>query len=76
MTVFVGRRRGGRLAPAWARYAAAIGSNLVANNWLPSNSTTGSGNVRRICNGFLGRFVGNLWLEFWPDIRGRLVKRE
>src|SRR5262245_16384837 len=75
-TVFVAHRRSGRLAPAWARYAGAIGSNLVANTWLPPSSTTASQSVRRIGNGFLGRFVGNLWNEFWPDVRGRLVKRE
>jgi hypothetical protein len=75
-TVFVAHRRSGQLAPAWARYIGAIGSNVVANTWLPSSSTTASQNVRRIGNGFLGRFVGNLWMEFWPDVRGRLVKRE
>jgi hypothetical protein len=73
-TVFVAHRRSGRLAPAWARYAGAIGSNVVANTWLPPSSTTASQNVRRIGNGFLGRFVGNLWMEFWPDVRGRLVR--
>ena len=75
-TVFVARRRSGRMAPAWARYAGAIGSNLVANTWLPPGSTTTSQNVRRIGNGFLGRFVGNMWNEFWPDIRGRLTGRD
>ena len=75
-TVFVAHRRSGRLAPAWARYAGAIGSNLVANTWLPPSSTTTSQNVRRIGNGFLGRFVGNMWNEFWPDVRGRLTGRE
>ena len=72
-TVFVAHRRNGRLAPAWARYVGGIGSNLVANTWLPPSSTTGLQNVRRIGNGFLGRFVGNMWNEFWPDVRGRLT---
>jgi len=75
-TVFVAHRRTGQLAPAWARYIGAIGSNVVANTWLPPSSTTASQNVRRIGNGFLGRFVGNLWMEFWPDVRGRLKKRQ
>lgn len=75
-TVFVAHRRNGRLAPAWARYVGAIGSNLVANTWLPPSSTTGPQNVRRIGNGFLGRFVGNMWNEFWPDVRGRLTRRD
>ena len=75
-TVFVARRRNGRLAPAWARYVGGIGSNLLANTWLPPSSTTASQSVRRIGNGFLGRFVGNLWTEFWPDVRSRFTGRE
>jgi hypothetical protein len=47
-TVFVTRRRSGHLAPAWARYVGAIGSNIVANSWLPPGETTASQNVRRI----------------------------
>jgi len=74
-TVFVARRRNGRLGPAWARYLGGIGSNLVANTWLPTSDTTASDNVRRIGSGFLGRFVGNLWTEFWPDVRSRFAER-
>jgi hypothetical protein len=75
-TVFVAHRRNGRLAPAWARYVGGIGSNIVANTWLPGSDTTASQNVRRISNGYLGRFVGNLWTEFWPDVRSRFTKRQ
>jgi hypothetical protein len=74
--VFMARRRDGRLSPAWARYVGAIGSNLVANTWLPESDRTALDNLRRIGNGFLGRFVGNLWMEFWPDVRRRLAKRD
>ena len=75
-SVFVAPRRNGRMAPAWARYFGAIGSNLVANTWLPTGSTTTSQNLRRIGNGFLGRFVGNMWLEFWPDVRRRFSRND
>jgi hypothetical protein len=75
-TVFVAHRRNGRLAPAWARYLGGIGSNVVANTWLPASDTTASDNIRRIGSGFLGRFVGNLWTEFWPDVRSRFTERE
>jgi len=64
------------MAPAWARYVGAIGSNLVANTWLPPGSTTTSQNLRRIGNGFLGRFFGNMWQEFWPDVRRRFNRNE
>jgi hypothetical protein len=75
-TVFVAHRRNGRLAPAWARYLGGIGSNVAANTWLPASETTAFDNARRIGSGFLGRFVGNLWSEFWPDVRRRFSKRE
>jgi hypothetical protein len=75
-TVFVAHRRSGRLAPAWARYAGAIGSNVAANTWLPPGDRSAGQSVRRVGNGFLGRFVGNLWMEFWPDVRGHFAQRQ
>jgi len=75
-SVFVAPRRNGRMAPAWARYFSAIGSNLIANTWLPTGSTTTSQNLRRIGNGLLGRFVGNMWQEFWPDVRRRFNRND
>jgi hypothetical protein len=75
-TVFVAHRRNGRLGPAWARYLGEIGSNVVANTWLPASDTTASDNLRRIGSGFLGRFVGNLWSELWPDVRRRFSHHE
>ncbi len=74
--VFVARGRSGQLRPAWARYVGAIGSDAVASTWLPQSERSALDGVRRIANGFLGRFVGNLWMEFWPDVRRRLAKRE
>jgi hypothetical protein len=41
-----------------------------------ANPAPEAGGVRRIGNSFLGRFVGNVWMEFWPDVRGRLTKRQ
>jgi len=75
-SVFVAPRRNGRMAPAWARYFGAIGSNLIANTWLPPGSTTTSQNLRRIGNGFLGRVVGNVWQEFWPDVRRKIKGKD
>jgi hypothetical protein len=74
--VFVAHGRNGQLHPAWARYVGAIGSDVVANTWLPASDRTALDSLRRIGNGFLGRFVGNLWMEFWPDVRRRIAKRD
>jgi hypothetical protein len=71
-TVVLAQRRDGRLAPAWARYAGNTVNNLIENTWLPPSVTTGKQTALRSVNGFVGRLMGNLWEEFWPDIRRRL----
>jgi hypothetical protein len=75
-TVFLAPRRDGRLAPAWAYYIGAVGNNLVANTWLPPSATTAGATSWRISSGFLGRFAGNLWFEFWPDVRERIFPED
>jgi hypothetical protein len=62
-------RRDGRARPAWARFAAKTLNTPIENTWLPPSATTGSAVAVRIADGFLGRFGGNLWGEFWPDLR-------
>ena len=71
-TVVLAPRRDGRLAPAWARYTANTVNNLIENTWLPPSVTTGKQTAIRTANAFAGRLLGNLWEEFWPDIRRRL----
>jgi hypothetical protein len=71
-TVVLAQRRDGRLAPAWARYAGNTVNNLIENTWLPPSVTTGKQTALRSVNGFVGRLLGNLWEESWPDIRTRL----
>jgi hypothetical protein len=74
--VLVAHHRNGELRPAWARYVGAIGSDIVANTWLPASDRSALDGARRIANGFLGRLVGNLWMEFWPDVRRKFAKRD
>jgi hypothetical protein len=73
-TVFLAQRRDGHLAPAWGRYVANTVNNLVENTWLPSSVTSPSQTVIRSADGFLGRLIGNVYEEFWPDVR-RIVRR-
>ena len=66
------RRSDGHLAPAWARYAGTATGSVVQNAWLPPSLDEWQQVVLREGTAFAGRFVGNLWTEFWPDIRRHL----
>jgi hypothetical protein len=71
-TVFLAQRRDGHLAPAWGRVAGNVFNNVIENTWLPPSVTTGGQTTLRSAQGFVGRLIGNLWAEFWPDIKKRL----
>ena len=71
-TVMLAQRGDGHLAPAWGRYVGNVLNNVVENAWLPPSVTTPGQTAIRSANGFLGRLCGNLWEEFWPDLRRRL----
>jgi hypothetical protein len=72
-TVFLAQRSNGRLAPAWGRYMGNVLNNVIENTWLPPSVTTWGQTTVRSANGFLGRAAGNLWEEFWPDVRRRFT---
>ena len=73
---FVSQNRQGRLAPAYARFIANSGSNLISNTWRPdSQATLGDASVRTVL-GFLGRMSSNAFQEFWPDVRQRISRRK
>lgn len=71
-STFVAPARDGRLRPAWARYAAKTGKNYIENAWMPPSAHTTRQMLIRTAQGFSGRMLGNLWEEFWPDVRRRL----
>jgi hypothetical protein len=73
-TVLLTQRPDGHLAPAWGRYAGNTLNNLIENAWLPPSVTTPGQTVSRVGLGFLSRLGGNLWEEYWPDVRARLRK--
>jgi len=74
-TSFVAYDRNGRLRPAYARYAAAFGNNFITNAWRPESDNDTGDAVRRGFGGLLGRVASNLFLEFWPEVTGRLKKK-
>jgi hypothetical protein len=73
-TVLLAQRRDGHLAPAWGRYAGNVFNNIVENTYLPPSVTTARETTIRSVDGLLGRLAGNLFEEFWPDIRRRLKR--
>jgi hypothetical protein len=62
------QRSDGRIGPAWGRYAGTMTSSVVQNAWLPASASTWQQTLIREATAFSGRFVGNLWSEFWPDV--------
>ena len=74
-TVVLAPRADGQLKPAWGRFAGNVFNNVIENAWLPPSMTTPGETALRSTNGMLGRLAGNLWDEFWPDIRTRLGQR-
>jgi hypothetical protein len=73
-TAFLAQRRDGRLAPAWGRYAGNVFNNLIENSWLPPSATTPGETAIRSVEGIVTRMLGNLWEEFWPEVRKRIGK--
>ena len=74
-TVVLAPRPDGQFKPAWGRFAGNVVNNVIENAWLPPSMTTPGQTALRSANGLLGRLAGNLWDEFWPDIRSRLSHR-
>jgi hypothetical protein len=71
-TVVLAPRRDGHLAPAWGRVAGNVFNNVIENAWLPPTMTTAKQTAVRSVDGLVGRLLGNLWDEFWPDVHQRL----
>jgi len=66
-------RADGHVALAWGRYAGTLTSNFTQNAWLPPSGRTWQQMVLRQAGAVGGRFVGNVWAEFWPSVRRRLT---
>ena len=67
-------RRRDRFVPAYARYAAVPGNNFISNAWRAPSASSVNDALLRTALGFSGRFAGNLFEEFWPDIRRRQTR--
>jgi hypothetical protein len=61
--------RNGDPMPAYARFIAVPGGNLVSNLWRPDSQATVGDAFGRVGYGFLSRVIGNAFSEFFPDLR-------
>jgi hypothetical protein len=74
-SAFVAYNKDGHTMPAYARYASVTGSNILGNTWRPDSQHTARETTSRIYIGFLSRMASNAFVEFWPDVRGRIKRR-
>lgn len=65
-------RSDGHAAPAYARYAGIVGENFIANGWRVDSERSVNTALTQSALGFAGRFAGNLFGEFWTDVRKKL----
>jgi len=61
--------RNGHMFPAYARYIAIAGTNVLSDSWRPDSDRGPANTLDRIGLGFGGRLLGNMYEEFWPDVR-------
>lgn len=73
---FLSQSRDGGVMPAYARFVAISGSNVISNAWRAPGDNTGGNAAVRIGLGFFGRFGSNTFEEFWPDVRHKAFHRD
>lgn len=69
---FLSQNRDGELTPAYARDIAIAGTNVLSDAWRPNSDRGPVNTIDRIGMGFGGRLLGNMWEEFWPDVKKHL----
>ena len=66
---FMADKADGTVAPAYARYIAYAGSNAISTAWRPDSQRNVDSTMTRIGERFAGRLLGNMFQEFWPEIK-------
>ena len=59
-------------APAYARYTGIVGENFIAKTWRPQSERSVNFALGQCALGFVGRFAGNDFDEFWTDVRKKI----
>lgn len=70
---FLAENRDGDEKIAYARFVGIAGGNALSDLWRPDSQRTAGNTIERVGLGFGGRFLSNLWYEFWPDVKQRLL---
>jgi len=66
---FAARGHAGSFRPAYARYMAVFGTNLLSNTWRVNSEANSHDALLRASEGFGGVMAANAFEEFWPDIK-------
>jgi hypothetical protein len=72
---FTARYSDGHLRPAYARFVADAGNNVLSDMWRPKSETDPADTLLRMVSGILGRMGANTFIEFWPDVRKHVLHR-
>lgn len=69
---FYANTSGGGTHLAYARFIAIPTANALSNTWRPESETDMGHLVLRTGTGFVAHFSGNVWAEFWPDVKKKV----
>lgn len=72
---FVARHTDGGYGPAFARYAAISGNNLLSNSWRVPSEANPHDTLIRTAGGFAGRMASNAFEEFWPSVKDHIFPK-
>jgi hypothetical protein len=72
---FAARNKDAGFGPAYARYAAIVGSNFLSNTWRAPSDANAHHALLRVSGGFAGRMAANAFEEFWPDVKKRVFRK-
>ena len=76
VSTVITHNRNGDPMPAYARYIAVPGGNLVSNMWRPDSQATLANVGVRTGLGFVSRIVSNAFSEFFPDLREHTFRKK
>ena len=72
----VARRDDGSYGPAYARYIAIGGNNILSNTWRVHSEANLQNALLRTVEGFAGRMAVNVFEEFWPNVKKRVFHNQ
>jgi hypothetical protein len=72
---FVTRTDGGRTRFATWRFGSAVGAAYLSNVWYPDRLNTFSSGLEQGAATIGLDLLGNVAIEFWPDVRRIVLRR-